>query len=258
MKKILILILMLMGTTVCAEKIDVIKHSRAGGLIDRMNEVIASSLGDRFGKFINVANCVQAKQILEKTKTPVLTAWPTEREESGSPCNIKDDLLISTFSNSPYHITYLHGNEQAADINFLKTSESVIIGVWDSNFWAPAQTEFLQAINPNIKVVRYKSKPFRTALSSKEIDYKLVSFPGNDPVLAIMDGKSILPEHKFSNMGYSMMFAGNIPYDVEKVYSSDAWRNRIDTTHKPWLHNQSRTDKLMFVKEMLEAITNTR
>jgi hypothetical protein len=258
MRKILILILMLVGTTVYAEKIDVIKHSRAGGLIDRMNEVIASSLGDRFGKFINVGNCIQAKQILEKTNTPVLTAWPTEREASGSPCNINNDLLISTFSNSPYHITYLEGNEQSADINFLKTSESVIVGVWDSNFWAPAQTEFLRAINPSIKVVRYKSKPFRTALTSGEIDYKLVSFPGNDPVLAIMDGKSLLPEHKFSNMGYSMMFAGNIPYDVEKVYSGHAWRNRIDTTHEPWLQNLSRTDKLTLVEQMLADIANTR
>ena len=80
MKKILVLLLLLIGTTAYADKIDVIKHSRAGGLIDRMNEVIALSLGDRFGKFIKVENCIQAKQIISEAKGKVITAWPTERE----------------------------------------------------------------------------------------------------------------------------------------------------------------------------------
>ena len=52
MKKLLLLVAFLFCTNAVAEKIDVIKHSKPGGLIDRMNEVIAHSLGDKFGEFI--------------------------------------------------------------------------------------------------------------------------------------------------------------------------------------------------------------
>ena len=252
------LLLLMISTTASAEKIDVIKHSRAGGLIDRMNEVIASALGDSFGKFIKVENCIQAKKIIEQSDNLVLTAWPTEREVAKSPCNLDNKFLLSTLSNSPYHITYFAENNEAADLQFLLYGESVIVGVWDSNFWAPAQTEFLQSLNPNIKVVRYKSKPFRTALASGEIDYKLVSFPGEDPVIGIMNGESLLPEHKFSDMGFSMMFVGNFSYDVNSIYESDAWKQRKDVTHQPWLDGQSREYKINFVEHMLSSISNTK
>tara|TARA_B100001057_G_C22817648_1_gene938118 strand:- start:903 stop:1682 length:780 start_codon:yes stop_codon:yes gene_type:complete len=257
MRKILLLLFFIICSNAYADKIDVIKHSRAGGLIDRMNEVIALSLGDNFGQFIKAENCVQAKKIISNHKGKVLTAWPTEREAHGSPCNLDNNYLLSTFSNSPYHLTYFEGNDEAADINFLKKGETVIVGVWDSSFWAPPQTEFLQSINPNIKVVRYKSKPFRTALASGEIDYKLVSFPGNDPVIAIMNGESILPEHKFSDMGYSMMFVGNFSYSVRSVYESTAWQERKDKTHMPWLEGQFKEYKIKFVEDMLTDISET-
>jgi len=258
MKKLLLLVAFLFCTNAVAEKIDVIKHSKPGGLIDRMNEVIAQSLGDNFGEFIKVENCVQAIKVIAKSKAKVLTAWPTEREAENSPCNLDNKFILSTFSNSPYHITYFESNTQAADLNYLKSGEEVIVGVWDSNFWAPPQTKFLQAINPNIKVVRYKSKPFRTALASGEIDYKIVSFPGNDPVLAIMNGETLLPEHEFSNMGYSMMFAGNFDYNVRYVYESKAWEQRKDVTHMPWLQGQYKDYKIKYVEQMLSALTKTK
>ena len=50
MKKIIIAIIATLFTTISlVDTIDVIKHSRPGGLIDRMQEVIAKSLGDNFG-----------------------------------------------------------------------------------------------------------------------------------------------------------------------------------------------------------------
>jgi len=253
MAKIIFFILMFTATSF-AEKIDVVKHSRAGGLIDRMNEVIAKSLGDNFGQFIKVENCVQAVKVIEQSKGKVLTAWPTEREAEGNPCNLDNKFLLSTFSNSPYHITYFGGNAEASDINFLTNGSEVIVGVWDSNFWAPPQTAFLQSINPNIKVVRYKSKPFRTALASGEIDYKVVSFPGQDPVIAIMDGKHLNIDHKFSNMGYSMMFVGNFDYDISRVYSSVEWQDRKDSTHQPWMPDLSKDEQINRVENMLSAI----
>ena len=263
MKKIIIAIIATLFTTISlADTIDVIKHSRPGGLIDRMQEVIAKSLGDNFGEFIKVENCVQAVKVIEKSKGKVLTAWPTEREAEGNPCNLDNKFLLSTFSNSPYHITYFEGNTEAMEIDFLKTGAEVIVGVWDSAFWAPPQSAFLQSINPNIKVVRYKSKPFRTALASGEIDYKVVSFPGNDPVIAVLGensynkitGKELLPDHPFAEMGYSFLFAGNTNVDVNIIYNSDAWSSKKDLTHKPWMSGLSRTQQLDAVKSMLEQI----
>jgi len=267
MRKILTVlsVILLMTTNVFAGTIDVIKHSRAGGLNDRMNEVIANALGEQFGEFITVENCAQAKKVLKATKNDTVTAWPTEREYGKQPCNLNDKYLISTFSNSPYHITYLAGNDQAADLNFLKTSKDITVGVWDSAFWSAPQTAFLQALNPNIKVVRYKSKPFRTALPSGEIQYKIVSFPGNDPVIAVLGennynaitGEELLPGHPFANMGYSFLLAGNVKFDVAKIYESDAWANKKDTTHTPWMSDLSRRQQLRAIKIMLIQIGNS-
>ena len=51
MKKLFIIFLLTLFSfnAVAVEKINVIKHSRPGGLIDRLNEIIALSLGERFG-----------------------------------------------------------------------------------------------------------------------------------------------------------------------------------------------------------------
>ena len=86
MKKILITILATLFTTISlADTIDVIKHSRPGGLNDRMNEVVANALGDQFGEYITVKNCVEAKKVLNTAKNKVVTVWPTEREAGDQP-----------------------------------------------------------------------------------------------------------------------------------------------------------------------------
>ena len=265
MKKILITILATLFTTISlADTIDVIKHSRPGGLNDRMNEVVANALGDQFGEYITVKNCVEAKKVLNTAKNKVVTVWPTEREAGDQPCNLNDKLILSTFSNSPYHITYFADNSEAASLEHLKTADKIVVGVWDSAFWAPPQTAFLQSLNQNIKVVRYKSKPFRTALPSGEIDYKVVSFPGNDPVIAVLGentynaitGKELIPDHPFADMGYSFLFAGNTNVDVNIIYNSNAWSSKKDVTHKSWMSELSRTQQLDAVARMLEQIGN--
>jgi len=255
MKKLFLILLVTLFSfnAIALEKINVIKHSRPAGLIDRLNVILAEALGERFGVFIEVANCVAAKKVMENSKQPVITAWPTERQFGGQPCTVDNKYFISTYSNSPYHITYFSSNEQAADINHLRTGD-IKIGVWDSAFWYAPQKEFILSLNPNAKVIRYKSKPFRTALASGEIDYKMVSFPGEDSVIAIMDGESLLPEHKFSNMGYSLLLFGNINVNIESIYESDAWANRRDVTHQPWMRGQFKLYKLKEVERMLNEI----
>jgi len=256
MKKLFIIFLLTFFSfnAVAVEKINVIKHSRPGGLIDRLNEIIALSLGERFGEFIEVPNCVAAKKIIENSDTPILTAWPTERQAVGQPCQVDDNFFISTYSNSPYHITYFKDNKKASNIDHLLTGE-IKIGVWDSAFWYKPQKEFIEAMNPNAKVIRYKSKPFRTALASGEIDYKMVSFPGDDPVIAVLDGKHFLKDHKFANMGYSLLLFGNFEFNVDLIYDSDAWQDRRDITHKPWMKGKSKENKLDKVSKLLTAIS---
>ena len=53
-----------------ADKIDVLQHTRAGGLGDRMVTYIADALGDQFGERIVVDNCAAAVQYLKKAKNP--------------------------------------------------------------------------------------------------------------------------------------------------------------------------------------------
>ena len=55
-------------------------------------------------------------------------------------------------------------------------------------------------------------------------------------------------------MGYSFLLAGNVKFDVAKIYESDAWANKKDTTHKPWMQDLSRTQQLEAVIKMLTTI----
>ena len=66
MKKILLTIMTTLflvtsaSVSFAADKIDVLQHSRAGGLGDRMVTYIADALGDQFGEKIVVDNCAAA------------------------------------------------------------------------------------------------------------------------------------------------------------------------------------------------------
>jgi hypothetical protein len=265
MKKIIIAFTMLFFATMAyAEtKIDLVKHTRPGGLNDRMINVVAEALGDRFGKFIETSNCLQAKKVLENSKTPVATVWSSQTEHGSQPCNLDDSMLLSTFTNSPYHITYFAENKEAS-LEHLKTGKDVKVGLWDSNFWSAPQRQFLIDLNPNIKTIRYKSKPLRTALASGEIDYKVLSFPGKDPVLAalgendygVITGQDLLPGHPFADLGYQYLLVGvGIDIDLAStVFESEAWANRRDTTHKPYLQDLSREKQLSTVMVMLDKI----
>ena len=140
--------------------------------------------------------------------------------------SLDDKYVLGTFVKSPYHLVYFDDNAEASDINHLLKGENIKVGVWDSAFWSAAQAKFFEDLNPNIKTIRYKSKPFRTALASGEIDYKLVSFPGENPVIAVLGenqygaktGEDLLPGHVFADMGYSYLVAGNIDFDYTIVF----------------------------------------
>ena len=76
MKKIILTLLITLFTfSAYAEKINVMKYSRPGGLSDRMSQLIVEALGDRFGEMITVKNCVEAKKVFENSPDPVVTAW---------------------------------------------------------------------------------------------------------------------------------------------------------------------------------------
>jgi len=253
----------LFGFSAYAEKINVLKYSRPGGLSDRMTTIIAEALGDRLGEVITVKNCVEAKKVFENSPDPVVSVWSTEYQYGGKKCTLADDLIQGTYVKSPYHLVYFTGNEEAADMDFLLKGKDVKVGVWDSAFWSAAQGKFFSDLNPNIKTIRYKSKPFRTALASGEIDYKLVSFPGENQVIAVLGenqydaptGAELLPGHVFSDLGYSYLMAGNIDFDYSFIFDSSAWTERSrDVTYQPWMPGASRSEQIQAAYDMLDAV----
>lgn len=264
MKKIILtLFITMLSFSAYADKINVLKYSRAGGLSDRMSQLIADALGDRFGEIITVKNCVEAKKVFEGSPDPVVTAWSTEYQYGGKKCTLDDKFVLGTFVKSPYHLVYLEGNKVASDVNHLLKGKDVKIGVWDSAFWSAAQSKFFVDLNPNIKVIKYKSKPFRTALPSGEIDYKLVSFPGENPVIAVLGenqynaktGEELLPGHVFADMGYSYLVAGNVAFDYTIVFQSDAWLKRTrDITYTPWMLGEAKDKQLDRAYKMLNEV----
>ncbi len=262
-KLILTLLIMMFSFSAYAEKINVMKYSRPGGLNDRMATVIADALGDRLGDIITVKNCVEAKKVFENSPDPVVTVWSTEYQYGGKKCTLDDKYVLGTFVKSPYHLVYFGDNAEASDINHLLKGENIKVGVWDSAFWSAAQAKFFEDLNPNIKTIRYKSKPFRTALASGEIDYKLVSFPGENPVIAVLGenqygaktGEDLLPGHVFADMGYSYLVAGNTDFDYTIVFQSDAWKNRTrDITYTPWMLGSSKKEQLDSAYKMLDNV----
>ena len=151
----------------------------------------------------------------------------------------------------------------ASNIDHLLKGKDVKIAVWDSAFWSAAQAKFFEDLNPNIKVIRYKSKPFRTALPSGEVDYKLVSFPGENPVIAVLGenqygaktGEDLLPGHVFADIGYSYLVAGNIDFDYTIVFQSDAWLKRTrDVTYTPWMLGEGKSDQISRAYQMLNEV----
>src|SRR6056300_1218925 len=82
------LVAMFSSVAMAADKINVVKYSRAGGLTDRMNENIAASLGDRFGEFVQVKGCAAAKKVIESSDTPTVAAWQTEYLAGDGSCDM--------------------------------------------------------------------------------------------------------------------------------------------------------------------------
>ena len=64
-----------------------------------------------------------------------------------------------------------------------------------------------------------------------------------------------MKDHKFSNMGYSLLLFGNIDFDVKEIYESDAWDQRRDVTHQAWMKGKSKENKLQNVNKLLKAIS---
>ena len=101
-----------------ADKIDVLQHTRAGGLGDRMVTYIADALGDQFGERIVVDNCAAAVQYLKKAKNPVITAMPFEsmaKQNDGSKnaCAISKKHFIEMYAASPWSVCHRSDNAAA-------------------------------------------------------------------------------------------------------------------------------------------------
>lgn len=250
-----------------SSKVDVLQYSRAGGLDDRMVTYIADAMGDQFGEKIIVDNCAAAVQYLKKTKKPTITAMPFEsmaKQADGSKnaCAIDKKYFIQMYAASPWSVCHRTDNE-AATIQALRNSD-VRVGVWQNGFYGPRFVKFMEAINPNAKVIPYKkAKMYRAALVAGEIDFSIstVAKDGescpiilNDRIVgdAEITASDLEPKAPYSVLGYSYFFAGaNLKgFDVPaKVFSSDAWKNRRDQRYNVFMTDLSRNKQWKTLKK---------
>ena len=246
---------MFTSVAMAGDKINVVKYSRAGGLTDRMNENIAAALGDNFGEFIQVKGCAAAKKVIESSSTPTVAAWQTEYLVKDGKCSVDENLFQGSLASAPYYICHMADNAQAADVNFFKNGD-IKVALWDSAFWSVPQTDFIQSVNPKAKVITYKSKPFKTALPSGEVDYKMSTIPKDgEACVAVLgetgegipSGKSFGTDSNFAELGYMYSIVGTA--EVQKtVHSSDAWANRKDTKYQTQVKSYAET--LSFLNEI--------
>lgn len=245
MKKIVTIIMLIMvsllPSVMASDKIDVVKYSRAGGLTDRMNDLIAESLGDRFGTFINVKGCAAAKRVIENNENSTVAAWSVEYLAEGNSCLVDKEYFKGTMASAPYYVCHLSDNKKAASMDHFMKGE-IKVALWDSAFWSVPQTDFIMSANPKAKVIRYKSKQFKTALPSGEVDYKMSTIPKDGETCLIVlgetgegipTGKSLGTKSKFSELGYAYAIVGTENVQ-DTVHNSDAWTNRKDTKYSKW------------------------
>jgi len=249
-----------------ADKIDVLQYTRAGGLGDRMVTYIADALGDQFGEKIVVDNCAAAVQYLKKAKNPVITAMPFEsmaKQNDGSKnaCAINKKYFVEMYAASPWSVCHRSDNA-AATIQALRNGD-VRVGVWQNGFYGPRFVKFMEAINPNAKVIPYKkAKMYRAALVAGEIDFSIstVAKDGescpvilNDTIVgdAQMTAAELEPNAPYNVLGYSYFFAGaNLKgTDVPAiVFASDAWKNRRDNRYNVFMTDLSRNKQWKSLK----------
>jgi hypothetical protein len=206
-----------------------------------MNDLIAESLGDKFGQFINVKGCAAAKRVIENNENSTVAAWSVEYLAEGNSCLVDREYFKGTLASAPYYVCHLSDNEKAASMDYFRKGK-IKVAVWDSAFWSVPQTDFIMSANPEAKVIRYKSKQFKTALPSGEVDYKMSTIPkdGESCLIVlgetnegIVTGKSLGTTSKFSELGYAYVIVGTENVQ-DTVHESNAWTNRKDTKYSKW------------------------
>jgi len=250
---------------------DTILFSKPGGLDDRLLTIIEESLGTNFGNRITVENCAAAAQYLSNTDKPTVSLWGPafQFSENGSsnPCALPDEQFIGFFAAAPFHICYKEGNKQAANINYLRTGD-VTIGAWSNKYALTPLTSLIATLNPNAKVIPYKSsKNYRPALQAGEIDYTVpTSVKDGEKCLATLGETSVdnLPtvssmvDHPFSILTYSYTIVGanvdNPDTFVSSVHASEGWINRKDQTYTSFLSDLSRAEQLDWQTSINENI----
>lgn len=251
----------LTATTSLAQT-DTLMYTKPGGLTDRLLTIVEDSLGSEHGKRVSVDSCAAAATYLNSTDTPTIAMWGPEFQfpkEDGSPnpCALSDDKFVGFYAAAPYLICYKDGNSQAENMSFLREAD-ISVGAYYSAYNFVPLSSVMQALNPNAKVIPYKSsKNYRPALQAGEIDYtmptsvkdgeKCIATLGEQSVDGLPTVKSMI-DHPFNILTYSYTVVGanidNIDSFVSDVHASDAWKNRKDQKYTPFLSDLSRAEQL--------------
>lgn len=262
--------LTMISTAYAGDKIDVIQYTKAGAQADRMITYVQESLGDNFGQRIVVDNCAAAKKIMSSTTNPTVVAWMTELnnpQADGTPntCALDDDKFVGYLAASPWSICHRTDNA-AATLDALRNDE-IRVGVWRSSYYNAQFEAFLNAVNPNAKMIPYKKgSQYRAALAAGELDFS-ISTLGKDgetcPVVlstttegsaqATITANELAPGAPYAVSGYNYtLWAANmdgVDIDLlETVYASDAWANRKDNRYFPFMEDATRAEQLASTK----------
>lgn len=236
-----------------ADKIDLVRFSRPGGLGSRFTDTLEGALGDNLGETITVKGCKAAVDYINKTDKPTLAIGYVDMQLGK--CAVEQENFYGYLGASS---VYLCLREDAKDgwQDRLQT-KGIKIGYAKWPFFTTYVSEIAPAINPDAKLVPYKnSGAYRTALVAGEIDFTISSTakdgeicpvvfaPSTEGTEATVLGSDIAPGSEAAkNFSYSMYVIGsNLPVNkdiVNAVFASDAWANRKDFRYTEFLTDRS-------------------
>lgn len=241
------------SSAIAGDKINTMQYTKSGGQADRMITYVEKALGDRFGERIVVDNCAAAKKILENSSTPVLTAWMSELQAnqadgSAGACALDQSNFQGYLAAAPWSVCHRTDNTQAT-LDYLRTG-NIRVGVWQSGFYGPQFEAFMNAINPNAKVIPYKKgSQYRAALAAGELDFSISTMAKDGetcPIVlaqevtgdAVTTGEKFAPNAPYNVNAYSYFLAGTAGLKgdfVGMTHASQAWADRRDNRYHPFL-----------------------
>jgi hypothetical protein len=187
LKKLLTSSVILVITASCAvaQSVNVVTIGSPGGMINTIidKEVVPNI--KNYKQTIFTEGCKAAADYLNSTKEPTIAFWDVEDQIPGpngeaTPCNIPHDMIVDVIWAWDYKLCTRGEDAAIHTLDAFKT-DNITVGARKHPVWFVEIEQLIKDINPNAKVIPYKSsRDYRAALASKEVDYLFVTSPKPD------------------------------------------------------------------------------